>query len=49
VEAATAVPARALGLTELFRLMSGFRRRAVIDDGVQIERVLVGGDVRAAV
>ncbi len=50
VEAATAVPARALGLTELGRLDVGLPADVlVIDDGVQIERVLVGGDVRVAV
>jgi N-acetylglucosamine-6-phosphate deacetylase len=50
VEAATAVPARALGLTELGRLDVGLPADLlVIDDEVAIQRVLVGGDVRVAV
>jgi len=50
VEAATAVPARVLGLTELGRLDVGLPADLlVIDDAVAIQRVLVGGDVRVAV
>jgi len=50
VEAATAVPARTLGLTDLGRLDVGLPADLlVIDDAVTIQRVLVGGDVRVAV
>jgi N-acetylglucosamine-6-phosphate deacetylase len=50
VEAATTVPARVLGLTELGRLDVGLPADIVIlDDNVEIDRVLVGGRVHVAV
>ena len=50
VDAATAVPARVLGLPELGRLDVGLPADIVIlDDSVEIERVLVAGDVHVAV
>ena len=49
VGAATAVPARVLGLPELGRLDVGLPADIVIlDDNVEIERVLVAGDVHVA-
>ena len=50
VDAATAVPARVLGLRETGRLDVGLPADIVIlDDSVEIERVLVAGDVHVAV
>jgi N-acetylglucosamine-6-phosphate deacetylase len=50
VEAATSIPARVLGLTDLGRIDVGLPADVlVIDDAVTIQRVLVGGDVRVAV
>jgi N-acetylglucosamine-6-phosphate deacetylase len=50
VEAATAVPARALGEPELGRLDVGLPADVVVlDDELAIERVLVGGEVHVAV
>ena len=50
VEAATAVPARVLGLAEIGRIDVGLPADVlVIDDAVTIQRVLVGGDDRVAV
>ncbi len=50
VDAATAVPARVLGLPELGRLDVGLPADIVIlDDNVEIDRVLVGGRVHVAV
>jgi N-acetylglucosamine-6-phosphate deacetylase len=49
VDAATAVPARVLGLRETGRLDVGLPADIVIlDDSVEIERVLVAGDVHVA-
>ena len=49
VDAATAVPARVLGLPEIGRLDVGLPADIVIlDDNVEIERVLVAGDVHVA-
>jgi N-acetylglucosamine-6-phosphate deacetylase len=50
IEAATAVPARVLGLTEIGRLDVGLPADVVIlDDSLEIARVLVGGRVLVAV
>jgi N-acetylglucosamine-6-phosphate deacetylase len=50
VSAATEVPARVLGLTEAGRLAPGLPADIVVlDDRLEIERVLVGGDVLVAV
>jgi N-acetylglucosamine-6-phosphate deacetylase len=50
VAAATSTPARVLGETELGRLNVGLPADLVVlNDGVEIERVLVGGEVRVAV
>ena len=50
VGAATSVPARVLGLPELGRLDVGLPADVVVlDDNVEIERVLVAGDVHVAV
>jgi N-acetylglucosamine-6-phosphate deacetylase len=50
VDAATAVPARALGLPDLGRLDVGLPADIVVlDDSVEIERVLVAGRVHVAV
>ncbi len=50
VDAATVVPARVLGLPELGRLDVGLPADIVIlDDNVEIDRVLVGGRVHVAV
>ena len=50
VDAATAVPARILGLPEIGRLDVGLPADIVIlDDSVEIERVLVAGNVHVAV
>ena len=50
VGAATHVPARVLGLTEAGRLAPGLAADVVVlDDRLEIERVLVGGDVLVAV
>ena len=50
VDAATIVPARTLGLSELGRLDVGLPADLlVLDDAVEIQRVLVGGNVRVAV
>ncbi|HEX4521122.1 MAG TPA: N-acetylglucosamine-6-phosphate deacetylase [Gaiellaceae bacterium] len=50
VDAATTVPARVLGLPELGRLDVGLPADIVIlDDNVEIDRVLVGGRVHVAV
>jgi N-acetylglucosamine-6-phosphate deacetylase len=47
--AAAEVPARALGLPELGRLERGLPADIVVlDDNLEIERVLVGGEVRVA-
>jgi N-acetylglucosamine-6-phosphate deacetylase len=49
VAAATAVPARVLGLPDLGRLDVGLPADVVVlDDNVEIERVLVAGDVHVA-
>jgi N-acetylglucosamine-6-phosphate deacetylase len=49
VGAATAVPARVLGLAELGRLDVGLPADVVVlDDNVEIERVLVAGAVHVA-
>ena len=49
VDAATAVPARVLGLRETGRLDVGLPADIVVlDDSVEIERVLVAGDVHVA-
>jgi N-acetylglucosamine-6-phosphate deacetylase len=49
VDAATAVPARVLGLAEVGRLEPGAPADLVIlNDRVEIERVLVGGEVHVA-
>jgi N-acetylglucosamine-6-phosphate deacetylase len=48
-DAATAVPARVLGRAELGRLEPGSRADIVVlDDNLEIERVLVGGETRVA-
>jgi N-acetylglucosamine-6-phosphate deacetylase len=50
VSAATATPARLLGELELGRLDVGLPADVVVlNDRVEIERVLVGGEVRVAV
>jgi N-acetylglucosamine-6-phosphate deacetylase len=50
VDAATVVPAKVLGLSEIGRLDVGLPADIVIlDDNVEIERVLVAGDVHVAV
>jgi N-acetylglucosamine-6-phosphate deacetylase len=50
VGAATVVPARVLGIPELGRLDAGLPADIVIlDDNLEIERVLVAGDVQVAV
>ena len=49
VEAASAVPARALGLRGVGQLSLGSRADVVVlDDGLEIDRVLVGGEMRVA-
>jgi N-acetylglucosamine-6-phosphate deacetylase len=49
VEAATAVPARVLGHPEVGRLAIGLPADVVVvDDRLELERVLVGGEVRVA-
>jgi len=49
VGAATAVPARALGLSDLGRIAVGLPADIVVlDDRLEIARVLVGGEVRVA-
>jgi N-acetylglucosamine-6-phosphate deacetylase len=50
VSAATTIPARVLGLPEVGRLAPGVSADIVIlDDRIEIERVLVGGEVHVAV
>ena len=50
VDAATSVPARVLGLPELGRLEAGLPADVVIlDDRLDIDRVLVAGSVHVAV
>ena len=50
VAAATSTPARVLGEPELGRIDVGLPADIVVlDDGIEIERVLVGGDVHVAV
>jgi N-acetylglucosamine-6-phosphate deacetylase len=50
VQAATSTPARVLGETALGRLDVGLPADIVIlTDALEIERVLVGGEVRVAV
>jgi N-acetylglucosamine-6-phosphate deacetylase len=47
LEAASAVPARVLGLPDVGRLAAGAPADVVVvDDNLQIERVLVGGQER---
>ena len=49
VDAATAVPARVLGHPEVGRLAVGLPADIVVlDDRLEIVRVLVGGEVRVA-
>ena len=49
VEAASSVPAGVLGIRELGRLGPGSRADVVVlDDNLEIERVLVGGETRVA-
>jgi N-acetylglucosamine-6-phosphate deacetylase len=43
------VPARVLGLTDTGRLEPGYRADVVVlDDNLEIQRVLVGGEARVA-
>jgi N-acetylglucosamine-6-phosphate deacetylase len=50
VDAATVVPARTLGLSDLGRLDVGLPADLlVIDDALEIQRVLVGGEIHVAV
>jgi N-acetylglucosamine-6-phosphate deacetylase len=50
VEAATALPARILGLDDVGVLEPGARADVVVlDDNLEVERVLLGGDARVAV
>jgi N-acetylglucosamine-6-phosphate deacetylase len=50
VEAATALPARILGLDDVGVLEPGARADVVVlDDNLAVERVLLGGDARVAV
>ena len=49
VEAASSVPARVLGLENLGRLAEGEPADVVVlDDNLEIQRVLVGGEARVA-
>ncbi len=49
LEAASAVPARVLGLTDIGRIERNARADLVVlGDGLEIERVLVGGNTRVA-
>ena len=49
LEAASSVPAGVLGLDDAGRLEVGGRADVVVlDDGLEIERVIVGGETRVA-
>jgi N-acetylglucosamine-6-phosphate deacetylase len=50
ISAATTTPARVLGDADLGRLAPGLPADVVVlDDALEVERVLVGGEVRVAV